>query len=292
MAVPQIPFTPSTAAIKLSHWLDAAASVGLERFPVDVAQLARNVGAQLNWTDTIFTVEPANIPGFEGGLFRAENKGWALLYNEKIKSPERIRFTQAHELGHYLLHRLAQQKFECSQADMLHWGQGQRESEGQADEFAASLLMPLNQFRPATGPSVDFDNLSDASAKFGVSITAAALRWIASTDQSAVLILASDGYMGWSVSSDKARKNGAFFKTKNRVVELPAETLAADDSVGSSRVGERRPLKSWFEHGHKDAELHEMKLVCNNYGHTLSLLRLSSGDRVWNPEAGSHPARQ
>lgn len=242
--MPQIPFTPSTAAIKLSHWLDAAASTGLKRFPVDVAQLALNVGAQLCWRDTIFTVKPANIPGFEGGLFHVENKGWALLYNEQMNSQERIRFTQAHELGHYLVHRLAQQKFECSQADMLHWGQDQREIEGQADEFAASLLMPLNQFRPATGPSVDFDKLSDASAKFGVSLTAAALRWIASTDQSAVLIMARNGFMNWSVSSDKARQNGAFFKTKNRVVELPSESLAADDSVGSSRNGERRPLKS------------------------------------------------
>ena len=290
--MPHIPFTPSSAAIKLSHWLDATASTGFERFPVDVAQLALNVGAQLCWSDTIFAVEPANIPGFEGGLFHAENKGWALLYNEKIKSQERIRFTQAHELGHYLVHRLAQQKFECSQADVLHGGKGEREIEGQANEFAASLLMPLNQFRPVTGLLADFDKLSDASAKFGVSMTAAALRWIASTDQSAVLILARDGYMDWSVSSDKARQNGAFFKTKNRVVELPSESLAADDSVGSSRAGERRPLQSWFEHGHKDAELHEMKLVCNNYGHTLSLLRLSSGDRVWNPEAGSYPARQ
>lgn len=277
-------FTPATAAIKLSHWLDAAANAGLKRFPVDVKGLALGAGTELRWPDTIYTVEQANISGFEGGLFYVPDKGWALLYNEKMKSAERIRFTLAHELGHYLVHRMVQQKFECSQADMVHWGPDQKAIEGQADDFAANLLMPMNHFTPATGPSVDFDRLSDASVKFGVSLTAAALRWITSTDQSAVLILARDGFVDWSVSSDKARKNGAYFKTKGRVVELPSGTMAADDSVGSNRQGERRPLQSWFEHAHKDAEVLEMKLLCGNYGYSLSLLILSSGEKVWDPD--------
>jgi Zn-dependent peptidase ImmA (M78 family) len=282
--VKQALFTPSTAAIKLSHWLDAAAKVGLTRFPVDVKELALSVGAELRWSDTIYTVERANISGFEGGLFYVPDKGWALLYNEEMKSTERIRFTLAHELGHYLVHRMVQQKFECAQADMVHWGPDQKAIESQADDFAANLLMPMNHFVPATGSSADFDRLSDASAKFGVSLTAAALRWITSTDQSAVLILARDGFMDWSVSTDKARKNGAYFKTKGKVVELPSGTLAADDSVGSNRQGERRPLRSWFEHAHKDAEVLEMKLFCGNYGYSLSLLILSSGEKVWDPD--------
>jgi hypothetical protein len=277
-------FTPSTAAIRLTHWLDAAEAAGLQRFPVDVEQLALYVGKELKWPDPIFKVAAADIPSFEGGLFRMGAQGWALLYNRNISSSGRVRFTQAHELGHYMLHRLAQDKFQCSQADMVHWGPEQRSIETEADDFASNVLMPMKQFRAATSPAaIDLDVLSDASAKFGVSLTATALRWIRSTDQNAVLVLSRDGFMDWAVSSDKARKKGAFFKTKGQVVELPAGSLAADETVGSSRTGERIGLKTWFKHAHADAVAREMKLVCENYGYTLTLLLLSPGDDVWAP---------
>jgi hypothetical protein len=280
-------FTPITAAIRLTHWLDAAEAAGLQRFPVDVKDLALQVGQQLKWSDPIFTVEPANIDSFEGGLFRVDGRGWALLYNERMGSPGRIRFTQAHELGHYLLHRALQLEFRCSQADMLHVGQEQHSQEADADGFASLLLMPMKQFRACTtGQPIDFDVLSDASSRFGVSLTAVALRWIQSTTESAVLVLSRDGFMEWSVSSERARKNGAFFRTRGRVVELPADSLAADDDASTFRGGESIRLHAWFPHAHRDAVAREMRLNCENYGCTLSLLHLSAGDSVWEPRAG------
>lgn len=277
-------FTPAAAAIKLTHWLDAAAAAGLQRFPVDVEQLALHVGKELKWPDPIFKVVAADIPSFEGGLFHVEDQGWALLYSRNMTSEGRIRFTQAHELGHYLVHRLAQDEFQCSQADMVHWGPEMRSIEAEADDFASNLLMPMKQFRACTSASdIDFDILSDASNMFGVSLTAAALRWIRSTEQSAVLILSRDGFMDWAISSDKARSNGAFHRTKGRVVELPSASIAADEAIASCRNGDEISLNTWFEHAHRDAVAREMKLVCENYGYTLSLLSLSSGDKAWAP---------
>lgn len=282
--MPEATFTPVTAAIRLTHWLDAAAAAGLQRFPVDVEQLALYVGQELKWPDPIFKVVAADIPSFEGGLFHVEDQGWALLYNRNMTSQGRIRFTQAHELGHYLVHRLAQQEFQCSQADMVHWGPEMRSIEAEADDFASNLLMPMKQFRACTSASdIDFDILSDTSNMFGVSLTAAALRWIRSTEQSAVLILSRDGFMDWAISSDKARANGAFYKTKGRVVELPAGSIAANEAIASCRTGDQVSLNTWFEHAHRDAVAREMKLVCENYGYTLTLLSLSNGDKAWAP---------
>lgn len=277
-------FTPHTAANRLTHWLDALEAVGVPRFPIDVAQIALHVGPDLKWPDPIFKVEAADIPSFEGGLFHLGVQGWALLYNKNLSSPGRVRFTQAHELGHYMLHRLSQEQFNCSEADMVHWGEDQHLIEKQADEFASNLLMPMKQFRSETSASVvDLEVLSAASIKFGVSLTAAALRWIKSTTDSAVLVLSRDGFMDWSVSTDKARANGAFFRTRGRTIPLPQDSLAAKAHVASSRLGEHVPLKRWFEHAHPDAAVREMKLVCDNHGYTLSLLRLSPGDKVWPP---------
>jgi hypothetical protein len=277
-------FTPSSAAIKLSHWLDAFSANGHPRFPVDVRQLALAVGSQLRWADSISTVNAVPLDSFEGGLFELEKGAWALLYNEKMTSPGRIRFTQAHELGHFLLHRKLQSSFECSEGDLVHWGSDLKKLESEADEFAALLLMPLTHFRRATsGQPINLEALSMASYQFGVSLTAAALRWIKSTEESAVLILSRDGYIDWSVSSDLAFKNGVFIRTKGIIVELPGGSLAADDSLPDCKLGERVPLKTWFEHAHASAVMIEMKLVCVNYGYTLSLLHLSPSDKAFKP---------
>lgn len=278
-------FTPHTAAIKLSHWLDALANAGVDRFPIDVKELALSVGPQLKWKDPIFSVQAAPIDRFEGGLFHIESKGWTLLYNNEITSPGRIRFTQAHELGHYLLHRERQDTFECSSGDVLS-EDDERKIEDEAHVFASNLLMPLNHFRKQVPDGVDLDALSDASERFGVSLTAAALRWIKSTHENAVLLLSRDGYLLWSVSSDHARqKSGAYFKTKGRVIEVPTGSLAADHSVQSSRVGKTIPLSLWFPHAHREATAREMKLQCDHYDYTLTLLHLSKGEKVWPPFA-------
>jgi hypothetical protein len=182
------------------------------------------------------------------------------------------------------VHRVLQEQFHCSQAEVAGYEADRRKMEAEADEFASTLLMPVKQFRASVeGQPIDFDVLSCASSDFGVSLTAAALRWIRSTEESAVLVLSTDGFMNWSVSSDRAFKNGAYFKTRGRVVPVPDGSLAADPATESSRLGERIALKTWFEHAHPDATVREMKLQCDNYGYTLSLLHLSRGDNVWAP---------
>ena len=281
---PTEPLSPSKAAIRLTHLLDAAFDEST-RFPIDVATVAKAVGSELKLGDEITDVQAANLDTFEGGLFRVEKGRWAMLYNEQLPSPGRIRFTQAHELGHFLVHRLLQDEFHCSQAEVGGYEADRKQMESEADEFASTLLMPVKQFRASVaGQPIDLDVLSAVSKKFGVSLTSAALRWIRSTEDSAVLALSTDGFMNWSVSSDKAFKNGAYFKTRGRPISVPDGSLAADVEKESSRSGERLPLKTWFEHAHADAVVREMKLQCDNYGYTLSLLHLSTGDKAWAPK--------
>jgi len=275
--------TPSKAAIRLTHLLDAVFDEA-SRFPVDVANIATAVGSQLKLDDEISVVKAANLESFEGGLFRIEPGRWALLYNEQLSSPGRVRFTQAHELGHFFVHRLLREEFSCSQSEVAGYEAERKAMEAEADEFASTLLMPVKQFKASlAGQVINLDMLSVASKKFGVSLTSAALRWIRSTEESAVLVLSSDGFMNWSISSDKAFKNGAYFKTRGRVVAVPDGTLTADQLKASSRLGVKLPLKTWFDNAHPDAVVREMKLHCDNYGYTLSLLHLGNSDKVWAP---------
>jgi hypothetical protein len=286
MASPDEAVAPAKEAIRLTRLLDAAFGETM-RFPVDVVELAKAVGRELRLKEQISNVEAANLESFEGGLFRIEDGQWALLYNENLTSPGRIRFTQAHELGHFLVHRALQDEFHCSQAEVAGYEGGRKRMEAEADEFASTLLMPVKQFRSCVaGQPINLDVLSEVSTKFGVSLTAASLRWIRATEESAVLVLSRDGFIDWSVSSDKAFKNGVYLKTRGGPpIEVPDGSLAAKSEAESSRTGERLPLKTWFPNAHRDAAVREMKLQCDNYGYTLSLLHLSPSDKAWTPRS-------
>ncbi len=122
--------------------------------------------AKLPLGDEITGVEAANLATFEGGLFRVDEGKCAMLYNEQLSSPGRIRFTQAHELGHFLVHRLLQDEFQCSQSEVGGYEAERKKVEAEADEFASTLLMPVKQFRASVaGQAIDLDVLSAASNK-------------------------------------------------------------------------------------------------------------------------------
>jgi hypothetical protein len=280
--------TPAKAATRLSHLLDFASQAGhFERFPVDVEQLALDIAGQFRFDDPVVAVQAVDLQTFEAGLFKVDD-GWALLYSERIRSAGRMRFSQAHELGHYLLHRDKQEIFQCSQQDMVAWGSVEHLLEAQADEFASSLLMPLNHLRQQIDESrVDFQMIGQCAEMFGVSLTAAALRWVSATLESAVLVLSRDGFVDWAVSSERARKNGAFFRTRGRVVELPSGSIAADSARATDKMGSSVGAHIWFEHADKGAVLREMKLLCDSYGYILTLLHLSPSERVWAPWSAS-----
>lgn len=277
--------TASKAAYRLTHILDSfSAHHSSPRFPVDVVSLAKEAASVFSWTDPITKVEAADIKSFEGALFPDdERKSWLLLYNSKIRSPGRIRFTQAHELGHYLLHRMTRDSFSCAEKDVVNFSQEETTIESQADSFASTLLMPLNDFREQMGTCSDMHGLSDCAQRYGVSLTAAALRWVRYTEVPAVLVSHRDGFMDWAFSSRSAFKNGAFFRTKTATTAVPIGSLASDESLAHSRDGEEIPASTWFPHARQDVCLREMKVSSTDYDSTLSLLVLPRGASVWAP---------
>jgi len=112
-----------------------------------------------------------DLPGFEGALYPANagRKGWGIIYNNRISSPGRINFTLAHELGHYLLHRLQFPDGKaCNQDEVARWDSPEARIEQQANEFAANLLMPLDDFRRLIPEKAiaDLDMLSECAARY------------------------------------------------------------------------------------------------------------------------------
>lgn len=272
------------AAHRLSHIIETVSSAhGTPRFPVNVSELALGSAEIFGWSDPITQIEAADIKGFEGALLPDdEKKRWLLLYNDNLSSTGRIRFTQAHELGHYIIHRTSRDEFQCSTAaDMRNWSQDDQNIESQADEFASYLLMPLDDFRLQINSHLNLDLLAHCADRYGVSFTAAVLKWLSYTDQKAVFIVSTDGFINWARSSTPAAKAGAFFRSRSNVIPLPIGSLASDDSVRHERNGVDVPAKLWFQHAHQDLNVREMKISADQYGSVFTLLSFPSYADVW-----------
>jgi IrrE N-terminal-like domain len=197
-------------AIEISKLWRAVA--GDTRFPVDVEAIAPDLSAARFPSDPIRAIKGGRLPNFEGALYplRDPARGWAIIYNESGVSLGRKRFTISHEFGHYLLHRTTLPNgIECDEQVITR-----REGKGiekEADEFAATLLMPLDDFRARIGvedkPSMD--DLGGAADRYGVSLTAAALRWLEYTNRRAVFVVSRDGGAKWARSSQPAFRPAA-----------------------------------------------------------------------------------
>jgi predicted transcriptional regulator len=99
------------------------------RPPVPVARIIQNLGVHLS---------PVPNPGWSGAVQSSDTR--AEIWFSSTESGTRQRFTMAHELGHLMLHDVGQ-----AFRDLTFNGSPQ---ELQANEFAASLLMPIWMLDP------------------------------------------------------------------------------------------------------------------------------------------------
>lgn len=142
--------------------LEFARSNGIDVLPLDVERLAEALGLQVGY-----------MPMDDGlsGILEKTSGGWRILINS-FHHPLRRRFTIAHEIAHYLLHRKQKDRFE----DLLFARRTSMNDriEREADKFAAELLMPESEFLRLVNGGVR--KLSDLSDKFGASIAAVKFR--------------------------------------------------------------------------------------------------------------------
>jgi hypothetical protein len=281
-------FSPERWAFEITHVLNAV--LGAEHFPIDVPAVAREYSMQKYPDDPVSRVVGGDLPGFDGALYRAPEgkKGWGIFYNNRIRSKGRINFTLAHELGHYLLHRLSYPNgFQCGEQDVVRWDSEYGQLEYQANVFAANLLMPLDDFRRQIGPSarIELDELSECAERYRVSLIAATLRWLSYTHKRAVLVVSRDGYILWARSSVPALRSGAFFRTSGRPIEIPGTSLAARAAgLIDGRGSAEHAAGIWFSEPSR-----EMTMLAEQYDFALSLLLLGDTPPRFHAEAEDAP---
>lgn len=279
-------FYPQRTANEITVVLRAA---GVAEYPVDVRSVATEISKAKYPDAPITVIKGANLPGFEGSLSPApaEKKGWGIFYNSGIASRGRINFTLGHEFGHYMLHREAYPDgFQCSTEDLATWESEYAQRENEANIFAATLLMPLDDFRNQIDHRnhPDFDALGACADRYEVSLIAATLRWLQYTSRRSVLVVSRDNFVLWARSSQRALRSGLYFKTRNRPpIEIPTRSLAANTrSLDGSTCVCKFDADVWLRQ-----PCTEHVLVSDQYDFTLSLLHFPDAEYRTEEQEGA-----
>lgn len=228
-----------------------------------------------------------NLATFEGSLERNPDDPavWGIFYRDNPDNPERTRFTIAHELGHFVLHRAGQARFNCHKYGVNSGQFAGRNIEREANEFASNLLMPLDVLRKLLGDQrkVTLHLISEIARIFQVSFEALCLRFIESTDQRAILIHWDQGFLKYQWPSKKARLTRARVRQTQSAQEPFTGTLAADFSVVQCFDGEERPANLWCPNEAPHMKLREFKHTFAGRDRVISLLLLEGAEpRGWD----------
>jgi Zn-dependent peptidase ImmA (M78 family) len=137
--------------------------------PVDVVAIAADLGINVWETKSL----PASISGkiFKDALNGGSSR-FSILVNAKHSLP-RKRFTIAHEIAHFILHRNRLESGDLIDDAMYRSGVTAKE-ETEANRFAADLLMPFPLIRSLMAASIRTPE--QLAAKLQVSLPAMRIR--------------------------------------------------------------------------------------------------------------------
>lgn len=130
----------------------------LEGAPIDVIKVAEQLGIE---------VRPEQMDDDMSGYLERRGDRWAIGVNQ-YHHPVRQRFTVAHELAHFALHRATQARFD--DVTFARRAEAPNKMEREADRFAAELLMPRESVSSAVNRGIR--NLNALASTFSVSTIA------------------------------------------------------------------------------------------------------------------------
>lgn len=139
------------------------------RAPVDVMGIANDLGLKV-WKTGL----PKNI---SGKIFRDSDhggpSGFSIVVNSEEKSV-RQRFTVAHEIAHFLLHRHLLESKGALVDDIMYRSGLSTSEEVAANKMAAHILMPFSLINSLVNSGIT--NVADLAKALEVSKTAMAIR--------------------------------------------------------------------------------------------------------------------
>jgi hypothetical protein len=243
---------------------------GFTAFPICPFEIAKR-------HDIHVEAKQSSKPGVSGFLMRVRN-AFGIRYALHIQNEGFIRFTVAHELGHYFLPGHPEKLF--PRGDGLHESKSGFIShdplERQADYFASALLMPVHQFREAVDwAGSGFAAIEKLATECRTSITATAIRYTSFTDEAVAVVVSSGSQIDYCFMSERIRDlRGITWIKKGDLLPDGATRRFNRDPANIKQVRREEStcrLGDWFD-GAPDVEVNEDVIGLGSYGKTLTVL--------------------
>jgi IrrE N-terminal-like domain len=248
-----------------------AKDCGFATFPICPFEIAKK-------NEIHVEAKESSQPGVSGFLMRVGNT-FGIKFASHIQNEGFIRFTVAHELGHYFLPGHPEKLF--PNGNGVHQSKSGFIShdplERQADSFASALLMPEMLFRKAVDRAgIGFEAIEKLAAECKTSITATAIRYTQFTNEAVAVIVSSGRQIDYSFVSDRIRDlRGITWIKKGDL--LPTDTATEKFNRDTSNIKQARQeegtsfLDDWFD-GAPQVEVNEDVIGLGSYGKTLTIL--------------------
>lgn len=214
---------------------------------------------------------------FDGRIEYHRKKGKFILFypgQNSTRTEGRVRFSVAHELGHYYLPRhrelLLGGKFHCSQVGFICDNRLERE----ADLFAASLLVPEAVLSDLCERR-KFLNLKDIlqlANAWNVSATCAAIRYVEYASEACALLVSRNGEVLYYIPSEDAAYRG-FEWLGAKTIPRHSATAEAAATNGPGHIIEREThTETWFSQRRAGCSLWEEAYALGYTGLVLTML--------------------
>lgn len=214
------------------------------------------------------------------GCFIKAGDNFGILYSPDFGNEGAIRFTVAHELGHYFLPGHPQRLFPS--------GSGRHQSnsgftsnepqEREADLFAAGLLMPTKLFLDALRKETNegFRTIESLSRLCRTSLTATAIRFVEYIENPVAVIVRTGDKINFCCMSEAMKSvKGVWGLRKGAWVPSASKTQTFNKNSAKVQNGERVEgfsyLDAWCD-GAPQIEMKEDVVGLGRYGKSLTVL--------------------
>ena len=239
--------------------------------PVPIEELALGCG--------ISSIDEVNVKSFEGALIAPDHKDSGQILVRSTMGTERRRFTDGHELGHFLnvWHVPPNGRFECTARDMRAdtdaSQSGRPKWEAEANAFAIEVLIPRDPFvarlRRIKEPGLE--HIVELAGLFHMSKLATARRFRELTDDPCAIVQTKD------LTIDCLYRHARFpFIALRRGQGVHRESITAtfEGSEGECSDMEETEASYWTDSAKKRGSPMYEQVLCQQQGYRLTLLAL------------------
>ena len=264
----RIPLHCRTAA---AHAEELVRTLKFAALPIDPFAIAKDRQIEVQ-------PKPSSSPGISGFLVKVDDT-FGIMYATHIKNEGFIRFTVAHELGHYFLPGHPEKLF--PNGGGTHQSRSgfvsRDQTEEEADHFAASLLMPSHLFMQALdGAGEGFAAIDSLASLCKTSITSTAIRFATHSPDPVAIIVSNGPKIEYCFMSEVIRDlPGINWIRRGELVPKGTATHSFNADKSSVAAGAKAEawttLDLWFD-GAPQIDMKEDVVGLGTYERTLTVL--------------------